>query len=116
MLMKTWDLDKIDFVEQFKVIFLNRSNKVLGIYELATGGLTGVVADPRLVFAAALKANALQLILAHNHPSGGLKPSQPDVDLTNKIKHAGMFLDILVADHLIITSEGYYSFADDGLL
>jgi DNA repair protein RadC len=116
LLKTSWDENKLDFVEQFKVIFLNRANKVLGIFELATGGLSGVIADPRLIFAAAIKTNAISLILAHNHPSGALKPSKADLDMTEKIRQAGRLLDILVADHMILTAEGYYSFADEGLL
>jgi DNA repair protein RadC len=112
-----WDENKIEFIEQFKVLFLNRSNKVLGIYELSTGGISGTVADPKLVFAAALKANASNIILCHNHPSGNTKPSKADEQLTQKIKEAGKYLDLPVIDHLIITSDdGYYSFADEGLL
>lgn len=116
LLLQTWDENKIDFVEQFKVLLLNRCNRVLGILELSTGGITGTVADVRLVMTAALKANAVAIILSHNHPSGSLKPSRPDTDLTAKIKQAGKFLDIQVVDHVIVTSEGYYSFADEGVL
>ena len=111
-----WEEGKIDFVEQFKVLFLNRANKVLCVYNVSSGGITGTVADPRLIFAAALKLNAVSLVLSHNHPSGSLKPSRADEELTQKIKCAGNFLDIKVLDHLIICDEGYYSFADEGLL
>jgi len=113
---QSWDENKIDFVEQFKVMLLNRSNRVLGIYEVSTGGITGTVADPRVILAAALKANAVSIALAHNHPSGDLKPSRQDEALTQKIKNAGSFLDILVLDHVILSTESYYSFADEGLL
>jgi DNA repair protein RadC len=116
ILVQTWDENKIEFVEQFKVILLNRAQRVLGIYELSTGGVTGTVADPKLVFTAALKANACNIILSHNHPSGNLKPSKADEELTKKIATAGMYLDIKVIDHIIVTSEGYYSFADEGVL
>lgn len=116
LLLQTWDETKIDFIEQFKVLLLNRCNRVLGIYELSTGGITGTVADVRLVMTAALKANAVAIILTHNHPSGNLKPSRQDDYLTAKIKEAGKFLDIQVLDHIIVTSEGYYSFADEGVL
>jgi len=116
LLLKTWDENKIEFVEQFKVVLMNRAQRVLGIYELSTGGVTGTVADPKLVFTAALKANACNIILSHNHPSGNLKPSRADEELTKKITTAGMYLDIKVIDHIIVTSEGYYSFADEGLL
>ncbi|HET7118069.1 MAG TPA: JAB domain-containing protein [Hanamia sp.] len=116
LLLQTWDENKIEFVEQFKVVLINRAQRVLGIYELSTGGVTGTVADPKLVFTAALKSNACNIILTHNHPSGNLKPSRADEELTRKIKEAGMYLDIKVIDHVIVTSEGYYSFADEGLL
>lgn len=116
LLRLTWDENKIEFVEQFKVVLMNRAQRLLGIYELSTGGVTGTVADPKLVFIAALKANACNIILTHNHPSGNLKPSRADEDLTKKIATAGMYLDIKVTDHIIVTSEGYYSFADEGLL
>lgn len=114
---QNWDENKIEFIEQFKVLFLNRGNKVLGIFELSSGGVTGTVADPKLVFTAALKLNACHIILCHNHPSGNLKPSQADEALTQKIKEAGRYLDLPVVDHLIISGEDYYySFADEGLL
>ena len=116
LLRHLWSEDKIDFVEQFKVLFLNRANKVLGIFGVSTGGVTGTVADPKLIFVAALKSNACGIIISHNHPSGNLKPSKPDEDLTQKIKQAGLFLDIKLLDHIIVTSEGYYSFADEGII
>ena len=116
VLLKCWDENKIEFVEQFKVIFLNKTNKVLGIYEVSTGGITGTVADPRVIFAAALKANATAIIISHNHPSGNLKPSKQDEDLTQKIKYAGEFLEIKLLDHVVVTNEGYFSFSDEGLL
>jgi DNA repair protein RadC len=114
VLLSCWEKDKMQLVEQFKVLFLNRANQVLGVYHLSTGGITGTVADPRLIFTAALKLNTCGVILAHNHPSGNLQPSRADEELTNKIKHAGNFLDIKVLDHVIVHSEGYYSFADEG--
>jgi len=114
LLLQTWDQNRIEFVEQFKVILMNRAQSVLGIYVLSTGGVTGTVADPKLVFIAALKANACKILHnSHNHPSGNLKPSRADEDLTRKIKEAGILLDIKVLDHIIVTSEGYYSFADE---
>lgn len=105
-LLQTWDENRIEFVEQFKVVLMNRANKVLGIYELSTGGVTSTVVDIKLIFMAALKANACSIILSHNHPSGNLKPSIADEDLTRKIKSAGTLLDIKVLDHVIITTEG----------
>ena len=116
LLLRTWDVNKIEFVEQFKVVLMNKAHRVLGIYELSTGGVTGTVADPKLIFMAALKANACCIILSHNHPSGNLKPSRADEDLTQKIKNAGRLLDINIIDHIILTNEGYFSFGDEGIL
>lgn len=116
ILLENWDEDRLEFVEQFKIILLNRANRVLGMYEVSTGGVNGTVADPKLIFAAALKANASGILLSHNHPSGQLKPSEADVRLTKKLKDGGQFLEIVVLDHIIVTAEGYYSFVDEGLL
>lgn len=116
ILKENWDESKIEFVEQFKVMLTNRAQKVLGILEVSTGGISGTVADPKVIFAAAIKASACGIILAHNHPSGGLAPSQSDIDLTRKIKEGSRFLEILLLDHIIVTTEGYYSFADEGLV
>lgn len=116
VLNKYWDEGKIDFVEQFKVLLLNRANKVIGIYEVSSGTTVNTVADPKSVFVAALKANACGVIISHNHPSGNLQPSESDRKLTKDLKDAGKFLHIPVLDHIIITSESYYSFADEGLL
>jgi DNA repair protein RadC len=116
LLLQTWDANKIEFVEQFKVVLMNRAHRVLGIYELSSGGTAGTVADPKLVFMAALKSNACCLILSHNHPSGNLKPSHADEQLTQKIKQAGQLLDIWLIDHIIVTREGYYSFSDEQML
>ena len=115
--IKYWDENKIELVEQFYAMFLNRANKVLGIYHLSSGGITGTVADPRLLFTAALKLSACCIILAHNHPSSNLLPSRADRDLTEKLKQAGRLLDIILLDHIII-AEGklYYSMADDGVI
>jgi len=116
ILLHYWDKDKIDLVEEFKVLFLNRSNRVLQIFSVSSGGLTGTVADPRLILAAALKVATCSMMLAHNHPSTSLKPSKADEELTSKIKFAAQFHDIKVLDHIIVSSEGYYSFADEGVL
>ena len=112
---KAWDKNKIDLLEQSKVLLLNRANKVLGIYNCSSGGITGTVMDIRLVFVAALKANATSIILAHNHPSGNLTPSVADISLTEKFNQAGKMLDIQVLDHLIISSGGYYSMSNEQL-
>jgi DNA repair protein RadC len=111
-----WEEGKMDLVEQFKVLFLNRANKVICIYNVSSGGITGTVADPKLIFMAALRVNAVSIILCHNHPSGSVKPSRADEELTQKIVEAGKFLDIKVYDHIILSSESYFSFADEGLL
>jgi DNA repair protein RadC len=111
-----WEEGKMELLEQFKVLFLNRANKVLCIYNVSSGGITSTVVDSRLIFGTALKINATAMILCHNHPSGNLKPSKADEELTHKIKEAGKFLDITILDHVIITSEGHLSFADEGLL
>jgi DNA repair protein RadC len=102
--------------EEFKVLLLNRANKVIGLYNTSKGGVTGTVADPRLILAAALKSGACFVVLAHNHPSGNLKPSRADLDLTQKIAYAVKYIDVRVLDHLIVSPEGYYSFADEGML
>jgi DNA repair protein RadC len=111
-----WDEGTLGFVEEFKVMLLNRGNLVLGIVQLSRGGIAGTVADPKLIFAAALKGCASSVILSHNHPSGNLTPSKADIQLTHKLKEAGKFLDLPVLDHVILTQDGYYSLADEGLL
>jgi DNA repair protein RadC len=116
VLLENWDGSKIELVEQFKVMLMNRANKVLGIFELSTGGVSGTVADPKIIFVAALKGGASGIIVAHNHPSGNLTASQSDIDLTRKLKEAGKFLEIQLLDHVIVTTEGYFSFADEGLI
>lgn len=102
--------------EVFAVIFLNRSNKVNHFQIVSEGGITGTVADPRVILKKALEQNAVSIILCHNHPSGSLRPSRADEELTTKIKEAARFLDIRVLDHIIVSDDGYYSFADEGLL
>ena len=102
--------------EVFAVLFLNRANKINHFEIISQGGMTGTVADPRLILAGAIKVAACGMILVHNHPSGSLKPSGADIDLTKKIKTAGTYFDMKVFDHLIITSETYLSFADEGVL
>ena len=107
----------IGLQEQFIVLYLNRSNGIIGIYPMSTGGITGTVADVRLILSVAIKAAASSIILSHNHPSGNLKPSGQDIDLTIKIKQAASFMDIDVADHIILGNKGQYlSFIDEGLL
>jgi DNA repair protein RadC len=102
--------------EVFAVVFLNRANKIISFQIISTGGLTGTVADPRVILKKAIEAEATSIVLSHNHPSGSLKPSRADEELTQKIKQASTYLDIKVVDHIIVSDEGYFSFADEGLL
>jgi DNA repair protein RadC len=109
--------DIIGLQEMFVVAYLNRSNRIVGVYQVSKGGITGTVADPRLILATGLKIAATGMILAHNHPSGSLKPSKQDEDLTRKIKQAALLLDMQVLDHIIVNPQGhFFSFADEGNL
>ncbi|WP_153797919.1 RadC family protein [Foetidibacter luteolus] len=102
--------------EVFAVIFLNLANKVTHYEVVSEGGISGTVADPRIILKKALQYDATSIILCHNHPSGSLKPSRQDEALTYKIKEAASFIDIRVMDHIIVSEDGYYSFADEGIL
>lgn len=101
--------------EEFWILFLNNSNKVIHKAQISKGGITGTVVDTRIIFKTALECNATSLILTHNHPSGKLLASDADKDVTKKLKLAGQQLDILILDHIIITETGYYSFNDNGI-
>jgi DNA repair protein RadC len=103
-------------MEIFGVVFLNRANKINHFEIISQGGMTGTVADPRIILKKALEADAVNIILCHNHPSGNLKPSRSDEELTAKIKEAASYLDIKVLDHIIVSEEGYFSFSDEGML
>jgi len=102
--------------EYFYIMLLNRANQILGFSQISMGGISGTVTDVRIIFQTAIKANASGLLLAHNHPSSALTPSEADISITRKIKEAGKFLDISVLDHLILCEEGYLSLADDNLM
>ena len=102
--------------EEFVVLMLNRANEVIGKYDLSKGGIAGTVVDPKLIFKAALEHLACGIILSHNHPSGNPKPSPEDLKLTKKLKDAGTLMEIDVLDHIIVAGDGYFSFADEGLL
>lgn len=102
--------------EEFWIIVLNRANKITSSHLVSKGGQAGTIADPKIIFNMAIENHAASLILAHNHPSGNLKPSQADLELTRKLRSGGKFLDIPVLDHLIITDQGFLSFADEGIL
>src|SRR5664279_1549320 len=109
--------ETIQLNEQFLVMYLNKANRVLGVYPGFVGGITSTIVDLRLILSIALKTLATSIILCHNHPSGSLTPSKQDIDLTLKIKEAAKYLDIYVQDHLIITFERkYFSLADEGLI
>lgn len=102
--------------EEFWILYLNNSNKIIRNSQLSKGGITGTLVDVRLVFKEAIELGAVSVILAHNHPSGTLKPSHADIQLTKKLKTAGDSLDIKVLDHLIVTEKAYFSFADENML
>lgn len=102
--------------EVFGVVFMNRANAIVHFEIVSSGGLTGTVADPRVILKKAIQEDAVSIILCHNHPSGSLQPSRNDIDLTIKIKEAAGFLDIRVIDHIIVTESGYFSFADNALI
>ena len=104
----------MDHRELSYLVLLNRANRVLGVHKLSEGGTSGTVVDIRLIFQVALKTNASSIIISHNHPSGTLEPSKQDISLTKKIVEAGKILEIPLLDHIILTSEGYYSFGDNG--
>lgn len=102
--------------EEFWVMLLNRANRLIKKQQISSGGISGTVADPKIIFKAALDQYASSIILVHNHPSGNLKPSTADLNLTKKMKEAGNLLEIPVLDHIIFSDEGYLSFADEGML
>jgi len=102
--------------EEFWILLLNRANRITSKHLVSKGGQAGTIADPKIIFNIALENHAASVILTHNHPSGNLKPSHADLELTRKLRSAGQFLDIPVLDHLIITDQGFLSFADEGLL
>jgi DNA repair protein RadC len=103
-------------LEVFAVVFLNRANKVNHFEIISKGGITGTVADPRVILKKALEKDATSIVLCHNHPSGNLRPSKADEELTLKIKEAAKYFDIRIMDHIIVSEDGYYSFADEGML
>lgn len=102
--------------EEFWVLMLDRGNRVMRKHRVSVGGMHGTVADPKLIYEAALRFRASSIVLAHNHPSGQLRASEEDIRLTRKLVEAGRFLDISVHDHLIVANTGYFSFADNGML
>lgn len=116
-LLKFFPEETIALQERFVAGYVNRANRLIGVRNISTGGITGTIADPRLILAVALKSGATGIILAHNHPSGNMQASAPDLEITKKIESACKFLDIKLLDHIIIAPEStYLSFADEGLL
>lgn len=111
-----FDADEMDYRESFFALYLNHANKVLGIKKVSECGISSTVVDVRIVMQAALLCNATAVIVAHNHPSGNLKPSSADMQMTSQIKEAGKILNISLLDHVILTSDSYFSFADEGLM
>ena len=108
-----WDRAKIEYCEEFKIMLLNHSNRLLGINKISQGGTGGTVIDLKRIFGVVLKCNASAIILVHNHPSGNKKPSEADMKITKKIEEAGKLLGINVLDHLILTPDSYYSMSDN---
>ncbi len=116
ILDQSWDHNKLELLEEFKVILLNRQNRVLGVLNVAQGGFSEVMVDPKVIFSAALKACASGIILSHNHPSSELRPSEADIRLTRKMVDGGKLLGIEVHDHIILSAYSYYSFRDEGMM
>src|SRR5690606_26145316 len=111
-----FDRRKIEHKEFFYVLLLNRANECLGVAKISEGGLTSTVVDIREIFQLALKTNATAIILAHNHPSGNIQPSEADNIITRKVSEAGKLLEIILLDHIILTKDSYFSYADEGKL
>jgi DNA repair protein RadC len=117
LLFESWNKNMIEFVEEIKIMLLNRSNKVLGIGSISMGSTTGSIFDVKHILQFAIKANACGIIVSHNHPSGNREPSDMDISGTRKLKDACSLVDLNLLDHLIISPiEGYYSFADEGMM
>lgn len=115
-MLSTYKKETICYKEYFKVLFLNQANQILGYTLISEGGITETCADVRLIMQAALLTNSIALILAHNHPSGNLKPSRQDMEITKQVRDAALLMRIKVLDHIILTDTKYYSFADEGML
>jgi DNA repair protein RadC len=116
MFRKAWDSDRLEYQEDFHIMYLSRNNRVLAMYHSSMGGTTGTVVDVKPALVTALKINAHSMILAHNHPSGTLSPSSEDVAVTKQFKEAAKLLSMDVLDHVILTRDSYYSFADQGMM
>lgn len=109
-----WNNNQIDYIEQAYILLLSTANRVLGVSSISNGGVRSTIIDRKVIFGTAIKAHASKIVIAHSHPSGQLEPSKKDIEITETLKSGGEILEIILLDHLIITSEGYYSFADEG--
>ena len=116
LFLETWDADQVEFVESFKIMLLDIRLRAIGILNISSGTTSLAILEPKLIFAAAIRANAHSILLAHNHPSGDIQPSLADRKITEKLVQCGLLLEFPIRDHLIITPERYFSFADEGLL
>jgi DNA repair protein RadC len=116
ILIHQWNTDRIELLEEFKILLMNSRNRVLGVVAISQGGLSVTVVDPKVIFIAALKSCASGIILCHNHPSGELDPSKEDIAVTEKLKAVAELLDLKILDHLIISKDSFFSFADEGCL
>lgn len=111
-----FDADEMDYRESFFALYLNQANKVLGIKKISEYGISSTLVDVRIIMQAALLCNASAVVVAHNHPSGNLKPSSSDIKMTSQIKEATKIMSMFLLDHVILTSDSHYSFADDGMI
>lgn len=116
VLRKIFNNDTLLWTEEMVMICMNRANQVIGYHKIASGGFSGVVCDPKVIMTIALQSAASSIILAHNHPSGNLQPSQADIEITKKIKNACDFLDMKLLDHMIVTDNGFTSLANEGII
>jgi DNA repair protein RadC len=116
LLLKCFDENTIELKESFKVLLLNHGNRVLGVMNVSEGGISGCIVDARLIMQSVILSNATRIVIAHNHPSGGLIPSVQDSFITKRVKQACELMDIELIDHLIITPYNYYSFGDHGMI
>ncbi|AZI20730.1 JAB domain-containing protein [Chryseobacterium taklimakanense] len=115
-LLENWNKGTIELFEEFKVLLLNNANEILGIYNVSKGGIASTVVEIKHILFIALKTNSSSIILAHNHPSGNLQPSSYDINFTKRINDACKLMDLKLSDHIIITLDNYFSFADEALL
>ncbi len=116
VLKQIYDKDTVEYLETVYALFLDSKNKVIGFSMISSGGMNQCLIDPRIVFSQALLSGAIGVIISHNHPSGSLEPSAPDKSITKKLIECGKILEIRLLDHIIYTTESYYSFADEGYI